>query len=618
MGRIKLKPNEPVMYDGDDYEIAKVVDYDQVIIRHKRTAKTILAQVDDLHAKDESDETVALEFVSDEHWEIANQRFEIIEPLLTEDRTKKAVLARAKEFKTSHTTLYKWIKAYESSNLRSALLPNYEKRGGKGKTRLDDKVDTIIDEVINEHYLTKQRLAVKYIHKEIIEQCKEHNLNPPHVNTVRNRIDIYPEYIKTHERHGYNASRYKYRPAPGKFEPLLPLEVIQMDHTQVDMFVVDENNPKFVYRPYITVALDIQSRMVYGFYLSYDPPNMFAAGQAIGMGVLRKDSYLDSLGIEGKWIIYGLPQNLTIAMDNAKEFRGKDLKRFCEQHRIHESFRPRKTPHYGGHVERFIGTLNNMFHSLPGTTFCSPKDKGDYDAMKNATLTLKDLEETIVNFIVNIYHEETHKELSMSPTRKFMQGLIGDNTQPGLGWPDVFEGESAKRLKMALLPSFKRSIQRMGVTFEGIRYFSDSIRLLVNIPSKDPEGYIFKYDPRDLSIIYFYNKEHNEFFPLPCRNLGFPSISIWELRRIRDELKKRNEQHINEETIASGYRHLQAMRQKFITEKSSNSTKKIKSSNTAMMPKDNKNSSRSKEVQEVIENEQKIRKRSVKIYDVEH
>ena len=618
MGRIKLQPNEPVIYKDDDYEIAKVVDYDQVIIRHKRTAKTFLAQIDDLQAKDKSDEAVALEFVLDEHWEIAKQRLEIIEPLLIEGRTKKAVIKRAKEFKTSHTTLYAWINAYESTKLLSTLLPNYSKRGGKGKTRLDSSVNTIIDEVINEQYLTKQRLAVKYIYKEIEERCKEKDLQIPHINTVRNRIDIYPEHVKTQERHGYNASRYKYRPAPGKFEPLLPLEVIQIDHTQVDIFIVDEKNPQFVYRPYITVALDVQSRMVYGFYLSYDPPGMFAAGQAIGMGVLRKNTYLDELGVEGKWIIYGLPQNVTIAMDNAKEFRGKDLKRFCQQYKIHESFRPRKTPHYGGHVERFIGTLNNMLHSLPGTTFTSSADKGDYNAMENARLTLKELEETITKFIVQIYHEETHSELSMPPTRKFMQGLIGNEDQPGIGWPDVFEGEAARRLKLELLPSFRRSIQRMGVTFEGIRYYSDSIRSLVNIPSEDPEGYIFKYNPRDLSMIYFYNKEHNEYFPLPCRNLNFPSLSIWELRRIKEMLKKSNEQHVNEETIASGYRHLQEVRQKAIDKKTAKSTKKIKTSNSAMMPKKDTESTKTPEEKTVIENEQKRRRKSVKIYDIEH
>jgi putative transposase len=617
MGRIKLQPNEPVRYNGDDYEIAKVVDFDQVIIRHRHTAKTLLAQIDDLQSKDLSDKTVALAFISDEHWEIAKKRFEIIEPLLGRKRTKKEVLARAKKFDTNHVTLYTWIKAYEESHLLSALLPNYGKRGGKGKTRLDKQVDIIIDEVINEQYLTKQRLAVKYIHKEIAERCKSENLKVPHINTIRNRIDVYPERVKMHERHGYNASRYKYNPAPGKFEPLLPLEVIQIDHTQVDIFVVDENNSKFVYRPYITVALDIQSRMVYGFYLSYDPPNMFAAGQSIYMGALRKTAYLDRLGVDGKWIIYGLPQNVTIATDNAKEFRGKDIKRFCEQYKIHDSFRPRKTPHYGGHIERFIGTLNNMLHSLPGTTFSSSSDKGDYNAMEHATLTLKKLEEAIVNFIVNIYHEEMHSDISMSPSRKFMEGVLGNEHQPGIGWPDIFEGEAASRLKMELLPSFRRSIQRMGVTFEGIRYFSDSIRSLINIPSSDPEGYIFKYDPRDLSMIYFYHKEHNEYFSLPCRNLNFPSISIWELRRVRDELKRRNEQHINEETIASGYRYLQEIRKQSLAKKSEKSSKRIKSSNTTMMSK-KEHLQKDKRMQQAIDNERKNRRKTVKIYDVEH
>lgn len=624
MGIIKLEYGEAVRFEDDDYEIAKVVDYDQVIIRNVQTGKTRLAQIDDLSAVDGSDGTIPLGNIKDEHWEVAKHRFEVIEPLLRPDRTKKEVIERGKQYDVSHATVYQWIKLYESTGLLSSLVPHFTGRGGKGKSRLDKTVDKIIDEVINERYLTKQRLAVKYVYKEIEERCKEKGLEPPHVNTVGNRIKLYPAEEKMRKRHGYNKSRYKYTAAPGSFEPLSPLEVIQVDHSPADIFVVDENDPTFVYRPNITVALDVQSRMVYGFYLAEHPPGALSTGQTLAMGALRKDSYLEQVGIDGKWIMYGLPQNTSIATDNAKEFRGKDLARFSEEYGLNITFRPRKTPHFGGHVERFIGTLNNMLHSLPGTTFSSPKDKGDYDPMKEATLTLAEVEKAIVNFIVNIYHEEIHSELGTSPVRKFMTGIRGDDTQPGIGWPDVFEGETAKRLRMAALPSFNRSIQRMGVTFSGIRYFSDSIRHLVNIKSTNLDGYMFKYDPRDLSMVYFYSEEHNEYFPIPCRNLGFPSISIWQLRRVTEMLKSENEAYINEETIASGYRHLQEFRRKELADEKAKSRKGMLKKRVGRSPHDDDEAPLYRRAEEKEDSEQEAvaaergsRKRAVKVYDVE-
>jgi hypothetical protein len=35
---------------------------------------------------------------------------------------------------------------------------------------------------------------------------------------------------------------------------------------------------------------------------------------------------------------------------------------------------------FGGHIERLIGTQMGKLHLLPGTTFSSPPERGDYDS----------------------------------------------------------------------------------------------------------------------------------------------------------------------------------------------------------------------------------------------
>jgi len=53
---------------------------------------------------------------------------------------------------------------------------------------------------------------------------------------------------------------------PGKFpEVKLPLDIIQIDHTKVDVILVDEETREEIGRPFITVAIDIYSRMRYSF-----------------------------------------------------------------------------------------------------------------------------------------------------------------------------------------------------------------------------------------------------------------------------------------------------------------------------------------------------------------
>ncbi len=68
------------------------------------------------------------------------------------------------------------------------------------------------------------------------------------------------------------------------------------------------------------------------------------------------------------------------------------LRRGCEQYGIAIDYRPVRTPHYGGHIERLIGTMMGKVHLLPGTTFSNVHVKGDIDPGKTAAMTLDELE----------------------------------------------------------------------------------------------------------------------------------------------------------------------------------------------------------------------------------
>lgn len=59
----------------------------------------------------------------------------------------------------------------------------------------------------------------------------------------------------------------------------------------------------------------------------------------------------------------GKPRRLYL--DNASEFKSEALRRGCEQHGIELSYRPLGRPHYGGIIERIIGTVMQRVHELP-------------------------------------------------------------------------------------------------------------------------------------------------------------------------------------------------------------------------------------------------------------
>ena len=61
--------------------------------------------------------------------------------------------------------------------------------------------------------------------------------------------------------------------APGNFSAKALLDIVQIDHTQADAFVGDRWFRRSIGRPWLTLAIDIASRCVVGFYVGMERPN---------------------------------------------------------------------------------------------------------------------------------------------------------------------------------------------------------------------------------------------------------------------------------------------------------------------------------------------------------
>ena len=111
--------------------------------------------------------------------------------------------------------------------------------------------------------------------------------------------------------------------------------------------------------------------------------------------------------------------------DNAKEFRGNDLRNSCAMYGININWRPVTKPNWGGHIERLIGTFSKEIHELPGTTFSNSKEKGEYKSEKKSALTLSEFEKWLTTYIVDVYHKREHSSLNRSPISAFERGIWG-------------------------------------------------------------------------------------------------------------------------------------------------------------------------------------------------
>lgn len=540
-----------------DLQTVQIVDYD--------TGEIIAAKAADVKPVPlNSQANPIIDALSDKDMALAQTRFQWIMPLVDRPgRDRVMVNARAKELGLHPATLYKWLRIYESTRLLSALASRQRK--DKGNLRLSPTVETIIQEVLNSDYLTDQRKKPAWIAREVKRKCRLIGEKIPHYNTIRNRINDIPAYQQTSSRFGRKAAQESYSPNRGEFPGAeWPLAVVQIDHTPLDIIVVDDMHRESIGRPWITMAIDVFSRMVAGFCISLDPPGALSTGLCLVHAILPKDAWLAERKLEGDWPVWGKPT--CIHADNAKEFRGSMLERACAQYHINTEWRPVAKPHYGGHIERLLGTFAKELHALPGTTFSNTRDRGEYDSEGKAAFTFGELETWLAELIVSVYHCELHSAINMPPIEKFKQGILGDGTRPGVGLPPRIMDEA--QLRLDFMPFLKRTVQTYGIQIDEIEYWHDVLRPWINATdphdAKSKRRFLIRRDPRDISRIWFLDPELKTYFEIPYRDTSHPPISVWELRQIRRRLRDEGIKSVDENQIFEALTRLREIEERAV------------------------------------------------------
>ncbi len=566
--RLRIEPGAWVTIEGRRFCIRQVLDLETVLVGHAETGETRHAKIGDLQSSESPSETppettvTELAEIEDKDWHRVRERFAAIQPLLDDpDCTREKVRARAESVGRHPATLYRWLQDYRHGSRLSILVP--AKRGiRRGHSLLDPEVETILAATIDEFYLSGQKRSAQHTSNEVARRCRNAGIKHPHPNTVRNRIKALSDKEKLRRREGGKAVRDKYGPIQGAFPGAnWPLAVVQIDHTPVDLMLVDDVHRRPVGRPWVTLAIDVFSRMVTGFSVSFDPPGALAVGLCLAHAILPKDTWLARHEIATPWPVWGIMD--TVHADNAKEFRGSMLHKACEDYRIDLHWRPVGRPHFGGHIERLLGTLNHEIHTLPGSTFANPMAKGAYDSEQHAAMTLSEFERWLSILIVEIYHQRLHSELDMTPLQKYEAGIFGTDERPGRGLPERLLDETELRLNF--MPYTERTVQPHGMVIDEIQYYDDVVKPWIH--STDPHDstgkrkrkFIVRRDPRDISRVYFYDPELKQYFEIPYRNTAHPPISIWELREVRRKLKDEGRKSVNEDLIFDAYNRLRVL-----------------------------------------------------------
>jgi putative transposase len=478
---------------------------------------------------------------------IARYRLEVIRSLLEMEKcTRQTVATRVQEVKAAQresnepglqssisvASVYRWISDYtRSGNDLRALIPAVHRRGGKGESRLETEVQVLLDAVIRDKCYAREKVSIDDVRDELaVRVTQENRLRPqpgklamPSKSTLARRIRNLDTRERLAARQGKRAAKRALSQYGRTEYPTLPLERVEIDHTKSDLIVIDDRDNLPLGRLTLTYCLDLATRYPLGYYLGFEPPSYLSVMECLHHAIRPKENVREKYGAEHDWLAYGIPATLVI--DNAKEFIGRDLQDACLLLGIVLQQTPVQTPHFKASVERMFRSLNTMlFHTLPGTTFSNPRERGDYDSAQQACVYLSDVDKLLNILLVDIYAERFHRGLNSIPARRWEE-LTQHGFAPGLP-------PNAEELTILLGRTVQRVIHHYGIEFVSLRYNCDEL-VTLRTRLKGEKAKI-KYHPADLSCLYVHDPFEKRYIQVSALDQEYTQeLSLWKHRVIR-------------------------------------------------------------------------------------
>lgn len=388
-------------------------------------------------AKQESAQCIAVRpEPSEELWDAAKLRRVYVKAAqglpVTRRLLEQAILAvweqcRQPKAPPHWNTVVRWRNRFISQGGDTHSLVEQHQDKGNRTHRYPELVLQLIEEMVENIYLTRERNSVtKVLEFSIDAVDKENRQRPasmrlplPTRRLVQRLINAIPAFDKHAARYGRTAAIRKFRAVLNHVVTEKRLEVAEIDHTKLDLFVLSDDGTIPLGRPWVTVCIDNHTRCILGIYIGFEPPSYLSVARCLKHAFMPKTTLKqDYLSIRHEWEAFGVMGNLVV--DNGLEFHGKSLEQACLSFDVEIIYTPRKSPWFKGKIERFMRTLNEgVSYGTPGTTFSNIFEKDDYDPAKHAVVRLSVLREIVYKWVADYYHQKPHSSLDQATPAAF-------------------------------------------------------------------------------------------------------------------------------------------------------------------------------------------------------
>ncbi|ABR91639.1 Uncharacterized conserved protein [Janthinobacterium sp. Marseille] len=419
------------------------------------------------------------------------------------------------------STLSRWIQRFISSGCDvTSLVPRHAEKGYRQK-RFSIDVEHIINIAIRDDFLTSARPTVRQVHANVIGRALEYGFKPaeislPSSRTIYRRINELDPYIKALKRNGKRYADLRFRAAGASTETSRLMELVMMDGHRMDVIVIDKETGEALGRPYLVCLFDVHTRAVVGWHISLIP---FCSTTALA--AIKDMCSRDPLSGPG-----GVPE--TIITDNGPDLVSNALRNLLSKLEIHVQSSKTYCPDDKAFLERFFRTLcTQLVHILKGSTFSSPTQRGDYDSVANASISLEDLRSYFKQWLEETYHQAIHSVT---------------NRAPALSWRD-------KQAEMPILSyakedldaiariSYRRKISNGRVIVDNLAYKSDA---LATFEMRGQQNVTVMVDEMNLEYVYVsIDGQPRSLIRADCVKQNYANkLTKYEHQKVQEELAK--------------------------------------------------------------------------------
>ena len=433
--------------------------------------------------------------------------------------TRKEARRLGSTLGVSARTVRRWLRRYRRAGDITGLMPR--PRGVQcGQRTLDPAVDAIIRFAVEAKLKSSGNCSVRAVYEAIRGDCEAIGKPVPARATVLGRIKALKADPRSLPPEIAQEVRSRRRLVRGSAEAPHALSRVEIDHTLVDTHLVDARDRGPLGRPWLTIAMDVCTRVILGFVLTLEAPSRLSVALCLRHAIYPKDRWLESVGAKGPWPVYGRPRY--IYTDNGPDFRSPSFRMGCKRQHIENGYRPARTPRFGGSIERLIGTFMRRMRLIPGNTFNEILGKRSPYPAQDALLTLEDLELWFTHEIT-AYHHERHSTLGTAPLAAWEAAW---RTPQGVMVPA--HPADPHTLFTDFLPHALRAVKPVGIDWHCLRYRSEALAPYVDPDTKR----VIRCDPRDLSAIWL-DLPAGGHLQVPWLNGAWPRLSLWEWNEIR-------------------------------------------------------------------------------------